>query len=128
MGITVLESGIYSPESLAEMAMNGIRDSGFMDRVSALVSKSVAQWFADMNTRTRKTGAVTVTYRGNPNTVFYRGIDAQRMLHEALHVITGLGDNELAAALGIGLSASDQDSELSSDAINKRLREKGCDL
>jgi hypothetical protein len=127
-GISVLESGIYSPEALAEMAMDGMRDARFMVVVAGEVGKSVAQWFTDNNTRSRQVGAVTATYQGNANTVFYKSMDAQRMLHETLHVVTGLDDNHLAAALGIDISKFGGDFQLSSDAINKRLREKGCNL
>jgi YD repeat-containing protein len=126
-GISVLESGIYSPESLAEMFFNGVRDPGFAGRVVALLNKSVAQWFAD-NKGSRTVGAVTVDYYGNPNTVFYRSFDAQKMLHEALHIVTGLGDDELAAALGVDISKFQGDSELSSASINQKLKEAGCNL
>jgi hypothetical protein len=69
---------------------------------------------------------VTVNYRGNPNTVFYRSFDAFKMLHETLHVVTGLGDDELAAALGVDISKFGGDSQLSSNSINARLEEMGC--
>lgn len=95
-------------------------------RYTGYLTQSVADWFKNARRGSRKTGAFVGNYNGNSNTVFYAEYDWLKILHESLHVTTGLSDDELAAALGVDISKHSGDAQLSSASINKRLKEKGC--
>ena len=67
--------------------------------------------------------AVTATY-GNPNNIYFRssGISTITILHESLHSLSGLGDEDLASRLGFpGLT-----HDAASAAISASLTAHGC--
>jgi hypothetical protein len=84
------------------------------------VNETVSQYFKNDS----RVKAMTATFGGNPNVVFFRssGITSTTILHEALHSITGLGDIDLAAKLGLGNLTHDA----ASAAISKALKDNGC--
>ncbi len=125
--LTVVEAGILSANEVARM--NQIIQAGGPAARSAQyeMNRSVAQFFSDNNGQHgRKVEAAVGNYNGNPNTAFYRGFEGVKILHEALHIATGLGDDDLAKKLGIDITPFGGDSQLASQAITKKLKENGC--
>jgi hypothetical protein len=125
--ISVVEAGIYKPEDVERMRrLSQSSDPAEAARWTALMNQSISDYFRQRNKGSVKLGGVVGNFNGDPNTVFYKSIKAGSLLHETLHTLTGLDDNELAAALGVDITKFKGNSDLASDAINKRLKEMGC--
>jgi hypothetical protein len=127
--IKAVDSGIYAYSMVMRMFnLTGSSDPPVAKAAQYEVGRSVAQLFANNNGANGRTMAAAVAnYNGNPNTAFYRSLDAVELLHEILHVATALNDNDLATKLGIDITPFNGDYEQASDAITKALKHNRCD-
>ena len=120
--ISVRDAGLWSPEQIQRIESlppGGARDAGLYE-----MNRSVSQYFRDNNGRHgRTTQAAVAAYSSNPNSAYYRNFSPVTMLHESLHIVTGLGDTDLAVRLGLNPTG---ESERNSAAITRALRENGC--
>jgi YD repeat-containing protein len=84
---------------------------------------SVSDFFA----RYPSKKANTAIFGKNPNHVYFRSEEwsSKRsvVVHEALHSLSGLGDQELAETLGLGAGLA---SGTASEAISQALKDYGC--
>jgi len=127
--IRVMDSGIFPEGEVTRIREAARSKDPVLARAAQYeMNRTVAQLFEDRNGRHgRSLYAVVANYRGNPNSAFYQKINAVTTLHEMLHIITGLGDDDLAKRLGINTREFNHDYELSSTAITEILRKRGCE-
>jgi hypothetical protein len=127
-GINVIDAGLYADRDLARFhKLARSWDAPVAQAATYEMGRSVGQLFAD-DTRTngRSISAAVGKYNGNANTAFYRKISALIVLHEILHIVSGLADNALATKLGIDISQFHGDYELASAEITASLQRHGC--
>ena len=128
MGINVIDAGLYAEVDLARIhKLSRSWDTPVAQAASYEMGRSVGQLFADDNrTNGRSISAAVGKYNGNSNTAFYRKISSLIVLHEILHIVSGLADNPLAIKLGIDISRFHGDYELASAEITGALKRHGC--
>jgi len=113
---TVEEAGLLGANARAEFEElpDAARRSGL-----AALGMSVREWFKNNDNSTRRVNAAV----GTGGRIFYRGFQATTTLHENLHVLTGLGDVDLANKLGLKFDGT---GDSASSAISQALRDNGC--
>jgi len=126
--INVIDAGLYADLDLARFRkLARSWDTPVAQAATYEMGRSVGQLFADdFRTNGRSISAAVGKYNGNANTAFYRKISALIVLHEILHIVSGLADNALAAKLGIDISQFHGDYELASAEITASLQRHGC--
>lgn len=113
---TVEEAGFYG-ENARQEAIENLKGLGLQSRLTELNS-SVSDW---LNAPGQKKVQAIV---GSQGRVFYVNFNSvTTIIHENLHVSTGLSDIPLAEKLGLGKF---KDYKKASQAISKILRKKGC--
>jgi hypothetical protein len=127
-GINVIEAGLYADLDLARFhKLARSWDAPVAQAATYEMGRSVGQLFADdFRSNGRSISAAVGKYSGNANTAFYRKISAIIVLHEILHIVSGLADNALATKLGIDISQFHGDYELASAEITASLQRHGC--
>ena len=127
-GINVIDAGLYADLDLARFRkLAKSWDTPVAQAATYEMGRTVGQLFADdYRSNGRSISAAVGKYNGNPNTAFYRKVSALIVLHEILHIVTGLADNDLAKKLGIDISQFYGDYELASAEITEALKRHGC--
>jgi hypothetical protein len=126
--INVIDAGLYADLDLARFhKLARSWDPPVAQAATYEMGRSVGQLFADdFRTNGRSISAAVGKFNGNTNTAFYRKISAIIVLHEILHIVSGLADNALATKLGIDISQFHGDYELASAEITASLQRHGC--
>jgi len=127
-GINVIDAGLYAEVDLVRFhKLAKSWDTPVAQAASYEMRRSVGQLFADdFRSNGRSISAAVGKYNGNSNTAFYRKISALIVLHEILHIVSGLADNDLAMKLGIDIQQFYGDYELASAEITAALQRHGC--
>jgi len=127
--LRVMDSGIFPDGEVLRVSRAARSKDPIVARAAEYeLNRTVAQLFEDRSGRHgRVLYAVVASYRGYSNSAFYQKIDPVTMLHEMLHIITGMGDDDLAKRLGIDITEFNRDYELSSTAITAKLKKYACE-
>ena len=128
-GIKAFDAGLYGNFWIVKIrSLADSPDSPVAQAARYTRDRSVSELFRDSHGGNgRSMEAAVANYNGNPNTAFYRSMSSVGVLHEMLHVATGLGDKDLAVKLGIDITSFKGDYELASDAITEALKHNHCD-
>jgi hypothetical protein len=127
-GLKAFDAGLYGSYWIVKIrTLADSPDTPVAQAARYTIDRSVAELFRDSHGGNgRSMEAAVANYNGNSNTAFYRSMSSVGVLHEMLHVATGLGDNDLAVKLGIDITPFKGDYELASDAITQALKDNGC--
>jgi len=127
-GINVIDAGLYAEVDLVRFhKLAKSWDAPVAQAANYEMGRSVGQLFADdFRSNGRSISAAVGKYNGNSNTAFYRKISSLIVLHEILHIVSGLADNALATKLGIDIEQFYGDYELASAEITEVLKRHGC--
>ena len=113
---TVEESGLEGPN--ARQRAEGLEGQARTAQLG-LLDRTVKEWF-QFNPNVQ---AAVATGAGNPATVYYRTFGTQQVLHESLHIATGLNDINLANKLGLTYNGTRDGASM---AIDRALKDNGC--